>query len=166
MPWAYMYALFRLCSIRDGQHRIPYKRRWFPGAYIPLNRHNLAQVNEIVRRTPWNNRARWECLVKARDGSESGAKVEIFPVTDNSASKLNNANGSTRDYQDCDEYGKNYELDEIEIRVKRGKKAKYAHSGSCMRNGDRDHIREVFREMHWNEIKKQGLTVIDRAMGR
>ncbi len=59
---------------------------------------NLAQVNEIVRRTPWNNRARWECWVKARDNSESGAKVEIFPVTDNSASKLNNANESTRDY--------------------------------------------------------------------
>lgn len=131
--------------------------------YLSTGVH-LGLVNGILHRTPWDNRARWECLVKARDGPDSGAKVDIFPVTKSSACKIENGTETIRACQECDGHEKNYELDEIEIRVKRGKGANYVHPGWCMSNGDDSEVREVFQDMNWNEINKQGLTVVDRAM--
>lgn len=127
---------------------------------------NSDKVNVKVLHTPWDARAGWERLVKARDGADSGAKVDVFSVMNKSASKMDNGGGTIRDYQYCNEQEKKNESHEIKIRVGRGKGANYVHSGWCRSNGDRDNVRDVFKELDWNDMKEQGLTLIDFAMER
>jgi len=74
--------------------------------YLSTGVH-LGQVNGILHRTPWDNLARRECLVKTRDGPDSGAKVDIFPVTKSSACKIENGTETMQDCQDCDGYERN-----------------------------------------------------------
>lgn len=113
-----------------------------------------------------NNLAEWEQMLEARDGPDSGAKVEIFPVTNNSACTVDDGSEATEDYQKCDKDAKDHEPHEVEIRIQRGQGAEYVHTGWCGHNGDLEEAHEDFLDMEWDEIKEQGLTVIDGAMER
>ena len=108
-------------------------------------------------------RAEWEQMVKAKDGPDSGAKVEIFPVTNNSACRVDDGD---EDYQSCSKDKTLHKPHEVEIRIRRGKGANYLHTGRCGDFGDLEEVHEDFMGLIWSEIKEQGLTVIDDAMER
>jgi len=109
---------------------------------------NLDNVNRIEPPTPWDAQVEWERLIKARDSADSGAKVDIFPVTNNIACKIENGTETVQNCQDRNKNEKNKESNKIEIRVKRGKGARYVHSGWCESNGDRDYVHKVFEQMN------------------
>ena len=117
--------------------------------------------------------AAWDRTIKERDGPESAAKVEMWcSKTDDVWGKVEgNYNAKETKQENSDESTEvissmwargedSLARPSIEVRVKRGKGAKYAQDGVTAREGTFSHkLHEMFLKLGWKEIKARGLFI-------
>ena len=111
---------------------------------------------EIGRRDP--QPSTWDRMIKARDGTESGAEARIYRVTKKGPVELKTEFETVKDFHS----GQIPAFDEpIEVHVKRGKGVNYTQTGKWAlppeEAEERLPLKTLFNRLTWEEVKRQGL---------
>ncbi|KAL8920484.1 MAG: hypothetical protein Q9208_006233 [Pyrenodesmia sp. 3 TL-2023] len=95
----------------------------------------------------------WDAMIKQRDGGESGAGVEMYRLLDDGARRV----PLGTEFETVQRAPGYKMLDgQIEIRMKRGRKARCVEKGECRDSRAQD-LCALFNRLTWREIQEEGL---------
>ena len=124
--------------------------------FLTLDPEEEQLPGPIPRRDP--QPSTWDRMIKARDGTESGAEAKIYRITKKGSVELKAEFETVKDF----DWGQITTFDEpIEVHVKRGKGVDYTQTGKWNLPPDeaeeRLPLKDLFNRFTWDEIKEQGL---------
>ncbi|KAL8672325.1 MAG: hypothetical protein Q9168_003209 [Polycauliona sp. 1 TL-2023] len=108
------------------------------------------ETEDISERQP--QPSTWDAMMKARDGADSGACVELYRILDDGKRRL----PLKTEFESIQEASAESD-GQIEVRVRRGTDADYLQDGQ--QNEWAQPLSELFNQYSWEEIQAKGLYV-------